>query len=234
MATTVIGTFNDDKAVQKVMAELHDAGFESGSVAVLEGGKDELIAAITGHGFSQDDAGEYAAAAGRGKKLLAVHTSEQEVERAVAVLERHEAPGQEGREEQQQGSRGGAQAVREVEEELSIAKRQVGRGGVRVTTHVSEQPVEETVTLREEKVAAKRQAADRVLSSEEADEAFAEKSVELTATGEEVEVRKEARVTGEVVLGKTATEREQTVKDTVRRSEVEVEEIAAKKGRKAG
>jgi uncharacterized protein (TIGR02271 family) len=237
MATTVIGTFNDDKAVQKVMAELHDAGFESGSVAVLEGGKDELIAAITGHGFSQDDAGEYAAAAGRGKKLLAVHTSEQEVERAVAVLERHEAPGQEGREEQQQGSRsssGGAQAVREVEEELSIAKRQVGRGGVRVTTHVSEQPVEETVTLREEKVAAKRQAADRVLSSEEADEAFAEKSVELTATGEEVEVRKEARVTGEVVLGKTATEREQTVKDTVRRSEVEVEEIAAKKARKAG
>src|SRR5512132_3637858 len=90
MATTVIGTFDDGKAVQKVMAELHDAGFKGGSVEVLEGGKDDLIAEITGRGFGQDDAGEYAEAAGRGKKLLAVRASEKEVERAAAVMERYE------------------------------------------------------------------------------------------------------------------------------------------------
>ena len=41
-------------------------------------------------------------------------------------------------------------------------------------------------------------------------------------------VSKEARVVGEVVVGKSVAEREETVKDTVRRTEVEVEEIGAK------
>jgi stress response protein YsnF len=55
----------------------------------------------------------------------------------------------------------------------------------------------------------------------------------MTATAEEVEVSKEARVVGEVSLGKQVKEREQTVRDTVRRTEVEVEEIGAGKARKA-
>ncbi len=116
-----------------------------------------------------------------------------------------------------------------VEEGLEVGKRRVAAGGVRVTSSVSERPVEETVTLREERVEADRRPADRELSPEEAEAAFEEKTVELTATGEEVEVRKEARVTGEVALSKQTTEREQTVRDTVRRSEVEVEEIEPKR-----
>jgi stress response protein YsnF len=223
MATTIIGTF-DDKAVQKVMAELRDAGFKSGTVEVLEGSQDELIAEITGRGFDKADARSYAEAVSHGKKLVAASGSDQEADRAATIMERYEASGEESEE---QGGRS-TQSVHEVEEELSIAKRQVGRGGVRVTTNVSERPVEQTVTLREEKVEAKRRSADRELSPEEAEEAFEEKTVELTATGEEVEVRKEARVTGEVALSKKISEREQTVKDTVRRSEVEVEEIEPK------
>lgn len=37
-----------------------------------------------------------------------------------------------------------------IEEELSVGKRQVQQGGVRITTRIREQPVQETVTLREE------------------------------------------------------------------------------------
>src|SRR3712207_1184513 len=126
MATTVIGTF-DDKAVQKVMAELRDAGFESGTVEVLEGSQDELIAEITGRGFDKADARSYAEAVSRGKKLVAASGSDEQAERAASVMERYEASSEEGEE---QGGRS-TQNVREVEEELSIAKRQVGRGGVR-------------------------------------------------------------------------------------------------------
>jgi stress response protein YsnF len=43
-------------------------------------------------------------------------------------------------------------------------------------------------------------------------------------TREEAEVSKTARVVGEVSLNKQTNEREQTVRDTVRRTEVEVEE----------
>ena len=113
----------------------------------------------------------------------------------------------------------------EIEEQLSVGKSKVASGGVRVTTHVSEQPVEQTVTLREEQVEVEHRPADRKLKPEEAEAAFQEKTVEMLGTSEELEVSKEARVTGEVALGKRVEEREETVKDTVRRTEVEVEKI---------
>ena len=47
----------------------------------------------------------------------------------------------------------------------------------------------------------------------------------MMGTTEEVEVRKEARVVGEIELSKQAKEREQTVHDTVRSTDVEVEEV---------
>ncbi len=120
------------------------------------------------------------------------------------------------------------ETVRQVEEELAVGKREVATGGVRVTTSVSETPVERTVTLREESVTAERKPADgRKLSPEEAEAAFRGKTVEMLGTGEEVEVSKEARVVGEVAVGKTVAEREETIRDTVRRTEVEVEEIGA-------
>jgi stress response protein YsnF len=103
---------------------------------------------------------------------------------------------------------------------------------VRVITSVSETPVEEAVTLREERVEAERKPASRKLSPEKAEAAFENKTVEMMGTSEEATVRKEARVVGEVAVGKQVEERQETVKDTVRRTEVEVEEVGAK-GRKS-
>ena len=51
---------------------------------------------------------------------------------------------------------------------------------------VIEQPVKETVHLREEHVQAERRPADRVLSGEEAEQAFQDRTVEMTETTEEV------------------------------------------------
>ena len=112
-----------------------------------------------------------------------------------------------------------------VEEELSVGKREVASGGVRVTTSVEERPVEKTVSLREEEVEAERRPTDRKLSPEEAEAAFEEKTVEMMGTSEEAEVSKTARVVGEVSLSKQREEREQTVRDTVRRTDVEAEEL---------
>ena len=55
---------------------------------------------------------------------------------------------------------------------------------------------------------------------------------ELMGTSEEAEVRKEARVVGEVALTKESKERQQTVKDTVRRTDVEVEVEGSSRKRK--
>ena len=117
------------------------------------------------------------------------------------------------------------EAVLEVEEELAITKSKVAQGGVRVSRSVSEQPVEETVTLRTETVGVDHQAVDRKLSAEEAGAAFKDKTLEMIGTTEEVAVTKEARVVGEVSLTKQASEHEQKVQDTVRRTHVDVEQV---------
>jgi uncharacterized protein (TIGR02271 family) len=85
-----------------------------------------------------------------------------------------------------------------------------------------ERPVEQDVTLREERVQVERRPVDRPVGTVPPD-AFRERSIEVTATGEEAVVQKDARVVEEVVVRKEAQERTETVRDTVRKTEVEVE-----------
>ncbi|BDI30563.1 hypothetical protein CCAX7_26140 [Capsulimonas corticalis] len=114
-----------------------------------------------------------------------------------------------------------------IEEELEVGKRQVQSGGARVHTEVIETPVEENVTLHEEHVVVDRRPVDRAVSS--ADNAFQDGVIELTETDEVPVVAKTARVVEEVVIGKTATDRVETIHDTVRRTDVEVEELEAER-----
>jgi len=110
-----------------------------------------------------------------------------------------------------------------VEEQLDIGKRAVERGGVRVRTYVRETPVEERVTLREEHVHVERRPADRAADNLTAD-AFQDRTIEVREKVEEAVVDKTARVTEEVVIRKDVEERVETVRDTVQRTEVEVED----------
>lgn len=120
---------------------------------------------------------------------------------------------------------GGTQKLQEVEEELKVGKRVVAKGGVRVFSRVVEVPVEESVRLREEHAEIQRRAVDRPAT--EADfAAFKEGSIEVRNSAEEAVVSKTARVVGEVEVGKTATEHEQVISDTLRKTKVEVEQIA--------
>ena len=109
------------------------------------------------------------------------------------------------------------------EESLSIGKRVVNRGGTRIRRFVVETPVEESVSLHSEKVTLERRP---VTDGRPVTDSFSEKSIELTETAEEAVVSKTARVYEEVGLRKEVTDRVETVRDTVRKEEVEVEQIA--------
>lgn len=111
-----------------------------------------------------------------------------------------------------------------VEEELEVGKRLVEDGGARIHTHVIETPVQEQITLQEETVTVDRHAVDRVASDADLN-VFEERTIEVLETAEVPVVTKEARVVEEVVVGKSATEHTETVRDTVRRTDVEVEEL---------
>ncbi len=128
----------------------------------------------------------------------------------------------------QQGSQqlatGEGAAIPIIQEELQVGKREVQRGGVRVFQRMVETPVSETVNLREEHVHVERRPVDQPATS--ADLAgFQEKSIELRETAEEVVVQKSARVVEEVVIGKEVTSHQEQVTDTVRHTEVDVEQL---------
>jgi len=110
-----------------------------------------------------------------------------------------------------------------VEEQLNVGKRTVERGSVRVRSYVIETPVEEQVRLRDESVVVERRAVDREVGEVPAD-AFRERTIEVTETDEEAVVQKTAHIREEVVIRKESEERAQTVSDTVRRTEVEIDD----------
>jgi len=111
-----------------------------------------------------------------------------------------------------------------IEEDLQIGKRQVESGGVRVRSRVIEKPVEETLRLRQEHVVVNRHPVNRAVTDADLS-GFKEGDIEITERAEQAVVSKQARVVEEVEVGKQVSEREQVVSDTVRRTDVEVEEI---------
>jgi stress response protein YsnF len=104
----------------------------------------------------------------------------------------------------------GEQVLPVVEERLRIGMRDVSHGHVRVRSYVVETPVDEQVSLRKERIAIERRPADRALS--DADQAFQERAIEVEGRSEEA------------VVSKEAGQRTETVFDTVRETEVEVED----------
>ena len=109
-----------------------------------------------------------------------------------------------------------------VEERLRVGKRDTSHGRVRVRAYTVEEPVSETVNLREDRVALERRPVDRAVT--DADTAFQDRTVEAEEYVEEAVVSKEARIVEEVSLRKTSDTRQETVTDSVRHTEVEIDD----------
>lgn len=119
-----------------------------------------------------------------------------------------------------------------VEEDLLVGKREVDRGGVRVFRRVVEEPVSEDISLHEEHVVVERRPVDRAVTN--ADLRAADQTIELVETDEVPVVSKVSRVVEEVRVGVVESDRTETVRDTVRHTEVEVEDVAGTTGTETG
>lgn len=120
-----------------------------------------------------------------------------------------------------------------AEQELRVGKRRVDRGGVRVRAYPVEEPVEQDVLLREEHVDVERRPVSQAGSAGKGDP-LEERTVEMRETGEEPVVQKDTQVKEEVVVRKRADERSQPVKETVRRTKVDVEDDQGRMGQPGG
>ena len=240
MAKTVIGLFDDHREAQHIVHALVNDGFRREDIRTLTSQEEASVGTLSAEGVPEAEAQAYADAVRRGGALVRVDAADDRADRAVAIMEGSPAVDREtrtgagaARERGRAGTREvetGDVKVPVVEEELQVGTRQVQRGGVRLYTRVTERPVEETVRLRDETVHVERRPVDRPAT--EADFAAAtERTVEVTETDEEAVVRKQARVVEEVVVSKAVQEHTETVRDTVRRTEVEVEPVGAEHAR---
>ena len=171
-----------------------------------------------------------------GSSVLSVRVPDEGVDRVTSILEAHHpidldesAAQYTAQDTASRTAPAGARAattdedtIRLAEENLSVGKRSVSGGTTRVRRYVVETPVEEQVALQGEKVVVDR----RPVTGGQPVAEFTDKTIEMTEVNEEPVVSKTARVTEEVSLHKEATDRVETVRDTVRRDEVEIEQKA--------
>jgi uncharacterized protein (TIGR02271 family) len=116
---------------------------------------------------------------------------------------------------------GQQQVIKLAEEHLDVGKRLVEQGTTRIRRFVVEKPVEEQVTLHEEHAEVMRRAIADPTYIKDID--WGDKTIEVRETSEQPVVSKSARIAEEVVVGKTGSDRVETVRDTVRRQQVDVE-----------
>jgi uncharacterized protein (TIGR02271 family) len=195
----------------------------------------ELVASLTQLGFTPPDATHYYESLRRGHVMVAVESPADRVVRTEAAMRRLGAravteaasitdPG--ARAERPLSGQGVREevAVPVVEEQLEIGKRQVHRGGVRVHSHIVEEPIQESVQLREERVRVERRPVSREATEEELAE-FKEGSIEFHETVEEPVISKRRRVVEEIVIGRVTRERTETISEMVRKTQVDVEPL---------
>jgi uncharacterized protein (TIGR02271 family) len=232
-------------AAGPIVATLTGAG-----IGAAAGG---IIGGLVGLGIPEEHAEEYEEGIRRGGTVVTAKVEDALADQAAAILDRHGAVNMESRVSQWRTSgwnpkyaasstttsttaprpqpsatsparRADDTRVPVVEESLNVSKRQVERGGVRVYTRTHEQPVAEQVNLRKETVHVDRRPADRPAT--EADmNALKGGAIEMREKSEEAVVNKQARVTGEVVVRKDVENRTETVRDTVRKTDVEVDRL---------
>lgn len=249
MTTTVIAMYDDPSKAQQVINDIIHTGFNQSDIDFLrkDGDARALAGRLSGHGIPGREADLYAEAIQRGAALIAVDAPDDKAEDALAIMERHGARNldqmvaelkaelrQQDQSDQRSQSTQSTESLPVIEEEVSIGKQRVLRGGKRLTTEVTERPVEQTVNLKQERVDIEQKpASGRVLSPEEANRAFQERSVEMQESAEEVQIHKQAREVGRVELTKTTEEQQQTVGTTARKSDVRVEDIGPGQGKPA-
>ena len=210
-----------------------------------------IWASIKGAFLPDEDRHHYEEGVRRGGYLLSGEVEDDEADEAVRILDNASSVDIDGRAndwrssgwdysapaagalgatssvgtDRSYGDTGNEQSIPIVEESLRVGKREVDRGGVRVRSYVVETPVSEQVNLREENVSVERRRVDQPLSAADGDP-FRERTIEMTETSEEAVVAKDARVVEEVVVRKDVDNRTETVNDTVRHTEVEVDDTA--------
>lgn len=256
MTRTITAMYDTRQEAETARAQLAASGIDSGSIQITgqDGGGSQASSSGSGSGggffqglkdffMPDDDRQAYSEGIRRGHYVLTVQAEETRADEICRMLDTTGAVDFDARLDewrtggwtaQPQMATGQTQeSIPVVEEQLRVGKREVERGGVRVRSYVAETPVQEQVSLREEHVEVERRPVNEAVRGADADNLFQERSIELSERGEEAVVAKEAVVREEIGIRKDVDQRVETISDTVRHTEVDIDDGRSRIGERA-
>jgi len=245
MTRTITAMYDSRQEAEAARSQLESSGLSSGDISIIDQGASGMSdSSVQGDGgehrgffgalkdmFMPDqDRHAYSEGIRRGGFLLSARVEEDRADEAVRLLDSSSAVDFDSREDEWRQSGWDAQPMMDsgettiplAEEQLRVGKREVERGSVRVRSYVAETPVHEQVSLREERVDVERRPVNETLRGD--GDVFREREIEMTERGEEAVVGKETIVTEEVTLRPQTEERVEQIDDTVRHTEIDVDD----------
>jgi uncharacterized protein (TIGR02271 family) len=254
MTRTLTAMYDSRDDAERARDQLVSAGIPADGVHISSTDGQSSAASETHHGdgiiesikhffMADEDRHAYSEGMRRGGCLLTASVREDQVDQVVQLLDQSGAVDFDAREQEWRGSGWAGAASRQsdersegdgvipiAEERLAVGKREVERGTVRVRSYVVEEPVRQEVNLREEHVSVERTPVNERTAGQTPG-VFEERSFEVTERGEEPVVGKETVVTEELRVRKDVDERTETVEDTVRHTEVDLDDERADRHR---
>jgi uncharacterized protein (TIGR02271 family) len=203
---------------------------------------------ILGRNVSDQESSAYGRTVSSGGAVLTLRTPETDVDRALRILNAHGPMNLRDRFTSTQESAGSTQAsttrassamsdetgrknaggeevLRLAEEHIDVGKQQIASGKSRIRRFVTEKPVEQQVTLHEEHCEViRREVTDpKLVDGKDID--WKDQTIEVSEMSERPVVTKTARIAEEVVIRRRGSDHVETIRDTVRRQQAEVERV---------
>jgi uncharacterized protein (TIGR02271 family) len=253
----IVTLFDTSEHAEAAKANLRHAGFFENDISTVSSSSLPKSAAalrepglwnrLFGRGIEEHEANVYAKAVESGGTVLTLRAAQEDIPKAMGILNQHNVIDVKDRAIDTGALKatgvplsstvppaparpittdlGKQQVMRLAEEHLEVGKRLVESGATRVRRFVISQPVEQKVALHDEHVEVIRRAVQDPSYVKDVD--WSDQIVEIQETAEEPIVSKSAHVAEEIVIGKTGTDRVETIRDTVRKQQAQVEKIPA-------
>jgi stress response protein YsnF len=254
----IVTLYDTSDHAEAARRNLESAGFPASEISIITNKSIGLSSdrlrepglwhRLFGKEIQQYEAAVYGRSVDAGGAVLTIRVPETEVSRATAILNAHQSVDMLKRAEQQgliqtaarstapMAAAGAAiratgvstpeEVLALAEEKIDVGKRMVQEGTTRIRRFVTETPVEAQVSLHEEHARVVRRAIADPNYVRNLD--WTDKVIEITETAEEAVVTKSAHVAEEVVVQREGSDHVETVRDKVRRQQVEVERVAGK------
>jgi uncharacterized protein (TIGR02271 family) len=233
---TVIGLFDDRNEAMRAYTALHEAGYAKADLDILtnDDKDDEPKLANMRNHVSSPDVDVYLEGVRQGSTIITANVSNSAVARAAEIMSNFKMVNIAERAAQLKASNANLaladpardeNVIEVIEEDLQVGKEQVERGRMRIYNVVTEREVQEDVKLRDETIKIQRRPVNRDVKIN--DDLFKARSFEMVEMDEIAKVSKTARVVEEVSIGKEAVEKIETIKETLRRQDVQIEEVPA-------